>query len=372
MTKYPLLLAGIATLSSCNFNRPAVELPIVLDTAIAPPAKIPVINTPPAPADTTPYVDSFAIQMDSLMTANIVLPPIYRHEILSSNDQATQKFSTLAQASRGKMRVLVNAGLVAQEVMHTVNTVSVPGSDLLLLIDKTTSMADDIEYVKEAAAQIVDSVRKHSDTRLAVALYGDKTADGMGWYHFKNFETDYDAAQAFISGITVEGGGAYWEESVYEAIMESLEQPFWESARKRNIILIGDAPPFEKPTSNYSLADVISKAKAGNTVMNFYPIIITPTVEQARVSPAEVQKYKPVKLATALYPNPSVGRIDVGFEENGTYYMEIYDATGQVVVSEETYGISWGKNLNVPDGMYILRIINQNHKFELIKFIVRH
>jgi len=371
MTKYPVLLAGIATLSSCNFNRPAPMLPIVMDTLIAPPAKVPVIAVPPAPADTMSYIDSFAIEMDSLMTANIVLPPIYQHEILSSNDHATAKFTTLAQASRGRMRVLVNAGMVAQEVMHTVNTVSVPNSDLLLLIDKTTSMADDIEYVKEAAAQIVDSVKKYSGTRLAVALYGDKTADGMGWYRFRNFETDYDAAQAFIAGITVEGGGAYWEESVYEAIMESLAQPFWESQKKRNIILIGDAPPFEKPASSYSLADVIGKAREGNTVMNFYPIIITPAVEQARLSPAEVQKYKPLKLATSLYPNPSRGHIDVGFEENGTYYMEIYNAAGQTMVSEETYGISWGKDLDVPDGMYILRIINKDHKFELIRFIVR-
>jgi hypothetical protein len=63
----------------------------------------------------------------------------------------------------------------------------------------------------------------------------------------------------------------------------------------------------------------------------------------------------------------------VGFAECGKYYLEIYNAAGQEVVSEEQYGISWTKDLgNVPDGMYILRVIDASHKFELVKFIVRH
>ena len=40
------------------------------------------------------YVDSFKIEMDSLMHAKIKLPPIYKYEILAGNDNAVKAFSS--------------------------------------------------------------------------------------------------------------------------------------------------------------------------------------------------------------------------------------------------------------------------------------
>ena len=344
------------------------------------------MNTPPETDDQRPaeressvastdstreYVDSFKIEMDSLMDANIKLSPIYKHEIITGNYDAVTKFSELAKASRGKMKILVNSDLVAKELVHTINTISTPQSDLLLLIDKTGSMGADIEVIRHSVRQIIDTIKKYKGTRLAVAFYGDKNVDGMTWYKFRNYETDYDAAMKAIDDVVVDGGGD-WPESVYEAIMESLNKPFWTSTKRRNIILIGDAPPLEKPLSEYGIDDVIARAKSGGMIMNFYPIIITPTVEAAKVEKSELVTYQPIKLASSVYPNPCAGVLNVGFDECDKYYMEIYNAAGQEIASEEAYGIHWEKNLgDIPNGFYILRIINSEHKFELVKFIVK-
>ncbi len=320
-----------------------------------------------------PYVDSFRIEMDSLMAANIQLPPIYKHEIVSANDNAAARFTDLAKATGGKIKILVNSTLVAKEVMHTINSISKPQSDLLILIDKTGSMGNDIQAIKHSMGQIIDTIKKYKGTRVAVATYGDKNVDGfIDWYTFKNFETNYAAAREYIDKIQV-GGGGDWPESVYDAVMNSFENEFWQSTTKRNIILVGDAPPLEKPLSDYTLNDVVAASKKGGVIMNFYPIIITPAAEEAKIEKSELVTYQPIKLTTSLYPNPSKGIVNIGFEENGAYYIEIYNSAGQMIVSEEAYGISWTKDLSdMPDGMYIARIINATHKFELQKFILRH
>lgn len=317
------------------------------------------------------YVDSFRIEMDSLMRAKIELPPIYQHEILEANEDAATKFDELAKSSKGTMKILVNSSVVAAEVERTISKISASQSDLLILIDKTGSMQDDIDNIKASLTQIIERLKRYKGTRLAIAFFGDKNCDGMGWYSFKNFETYYDAAQQYIDDMKVNGGGD-WPESVYDAVFKSFEQDFWQSTTKRNIILIGDAPPLEKPLSDYTLNDVLQKAKEGAVVMNFYPIIIMPEISKVRIERSELAKYESIKLATSLYPNPSQGSFTVGLQECATYHMEIYNAAGAAVASEDFYGLSWTKDLgDVLNGMYILRIIGPDHKFELIKFIVQ-
>lgn len=377
MAKLYLAIILVITLTSCKFDQQPGEqeqpIPYSKTSEQQQAADMQDTTVEMESGNQRPYVDSFQIEMDSLMDAKIELPPIYKHEIIVSNDKAAAKFTDLAKAMGGKVRILVNSDMVANEVAHTINTISKPQSDLLLLIDRTGSMGGDIASIKHSLWQIIDTIKKYKGTRLAVATYGDKNVDGeMTWYTFKNFETNYAAATQYINHLTVTGGGD-WPESVYDAVMKSFDNEFWQSATKRNIVLIGDAPPLEKPLSNYTLNEVIAASRKGGVIMNFYPIIVTPAAEVATVEKSEVASYQSIKLTTSLYPNPSKGIVNIGFEENDTYYIEIYNAAGQAIVSQEAYGISWTKDLSdQPDGMYIARIINPAHKFELQKFILRH
>jgi hypothetical protein len=376
MTKNLVFFFAALTLAGCKFDNQneqgeQVALHASAHLAQGEPAAD-AADTDTGMAQQHEYVDSFKIEMDSLMDAKIKLPPVYYHEVQMADEAAAEKFAQLSKVGNGKMKVLVNSSLVAKEITHTINAVSVPQSDLLILIDKTYSMSDDIANVRSGIEQIIDTIKKYKGTRLAVAFYGDKNADGMEWYSFRNFETDYEGARRYIADMKLSGGGDI-PESVYEGVMKSFEYDFWRSKKKCNIILVGDAPPLEKPYSDYTIADVMQKARSSKTIMNFYPIIIMPEVTAVKLPPSEVQKYHEKTLVTSLYPNPSRGQITVGFEENGSYYMELYNAAGEMILSEQFYGLSWSRDLDntMSNGMYILRIIAEDHRFELKRFILQ-
>jgi len=366
-----LFFFTIIILASCKFSR-SEDVPVADDTKNKPStAKVvePAAVVDTGNADTTDYVDSFRLVVDSLLKTDIKLPPIYYHDIVCSNDSSVSKFSMLSKATNGKMRILVNSNLVAKELMSTIDGAAKPQSDLLLLIDKTGSMYQDIAIIRQGLAQILDTIKKFKGVRLAVAFYGDKNVD-YTWYNFKNFETKYDDAQQMINEVEVKGGGD-WPESVYDAVMKSMDQDFWQSKVKRNIIIIGDAPPLEKPRSQYTLQEVIARAKQDKLIMNFYPIIITPTAQAAKLEPEELVSYQPAKMVSLLYPNPCKGTVNIGFEDCGEYYIEIFDAAGSEVVSESVFGLHWTKDLgDIKNGVYIARVINKIHKYEVVKFVL--
>lgn len=377
MKRSIIALVALSILAGCNSDNQQeqgqpVDFHTSLSKTLAEADNASAIVDSPV-AEPQQYVDSFKVEMDSLMDADIKLPPVYYYEVQMADEAAAQKFTQLSKVGNGKMKVLVNASLVAKEIKQTIGSVSVPQSDLLILIDKTSSMTDDIANVRNGINQIIDTLRRYKGTRLAVAFYGDKNSDGMDWYTFRNFETDYEGAKQYIADVKLTGGGDI-PESVYEGVMKSFDQGFWKSKRKCNIILVGDAPPLEKPYSDYSIADVMAKAKSSKTIMNFYPIIIMPEkIEEVKLPPSEVQKYKEQMVTTSLYPNPSRGQITVGFAENGSYHMELYNSAGAMILTEQFYGLSWSRDLDntLPNGMYILRIISEDHKFELKRFVLQ-
>jgi hypothetical protein len=137
------------------------------------------------------------------------------------------------------------------------------------------------------------------------------------------------------------------------------------------MILVGDAPPLEKPLSDYTMADVIKKAKEGAVMMNFYPIIVIPAVDSVKLPPEEISKYHEGKISATLSPNPTSDYINVGFEFSDRYFIELYDMAGKLHHSESFFGVFWNRSIgNLPDGMYILRITNANKEYESFKFVV--
>jgi len=148
--------------------------------------------------------------------------------------------------------------------------------DVVFCIDTTGSMADDIDAVKAASAQIISSIaQEYPDFRIAIvdyrdfneAPYGDPDID----YPYNDvlpFETDIAAVEAGIDSLAI-GSGADWEESVYAALMHCIDGESLNGWRigsdvSRAIILIGDAPPHEpEPITGYTLSGVIAAARTG-------------------------------------------------------------------------------------------------------------
>ena len=311
--------------------------------------------------------------LDSFARIPIHVPPLY--DKAGFDSATTASFFSLARATGGDVSLLVNSKLLSGEIAHIISTCAKDGGDLLLLMDKTGSMTDDIDNVRAGLGQILRALRKHKDIRLAVALYGDKNVDKEEpWFSFQNFETDYGAAQSFVDSIKVTGGGDL-PESVYDGFFEACKSNFWRSGRQRMVILIGDAPPLEKPLSDYTLGDVIAMAGSTGTRMNFYPIVVTPASyyndDTAAVPGMIPVKFAADKLITTLYPNPASGDIHVDFAVEDEYSIELFGSSGARIYSEHFTGSRWSHDVSgLSNGTYLLRTSTRERTFETKKFVV--
>ncbi|WP_375560668.1 T9SS type A sorting domain-containing protein [Bernardetia sp. OM2101] len=310
--------------------------------------------------------DSIMVVLDSMNKVSVYIPPLFNKDIIDST--TTYKFLELAKETNGELKVLVNSMLITNEIKYIIEKHAVDNADILFLIDKTGSMQDDITNIKKGLNRIITSIKKYENVRIGIGLYGDKNADGIKWYSFKNFDTELESARKFINGIRVTAGADY-PESVYDGFFETTKENFWKSTSKRMIVLIGDAPPLEKPLSNYSMIDVINKAKEDKITMNFYPIVIAPLGEYGL--PVEELSFEEAKLISSFYPNPSLGQLNINFEKNDNYEIQIFDAMGTLVLKESYTGNKISKDLyNLKNGVYIVRVVNSEKKFEAIKLIL--
>jgi hypothetical protein len=310
--------------------------------------------------------DSVTVIVDSLTRTSIYVPPLYDKEVFDS--ATTEKFYELAKSTHGELKLLVNSKLITTEIIDILKSNSENNADLLLLIDKTGSMEDDIEKVKQGLTQIIDVLKTYKNLRLGIALYGDKNEDGAEWFSFRNFETNYSTAKAFIDKIEVTGGGDY-PESVYEGFFNACGQNFWRSETKRMIILIGDAPPLEKPLSAYQLSDVLKKAEEGHIKMNFFPIVVSPVLDE--MNEEQVKTFEKEKIVMSLFPNPAAAIINISMVTTDDYSIEIFNSSGSLVVTDKFSGKLWKRDISsFQNGAYIARLIRKDKKFETVKFVV--
>jgi len=171
---------------------------------------------------------------------------------------------------------------------------SQPKLDLILLVDTTGSMWDDIANVKASAGEIVNALDSEGiDYRVAVADYRDYPE-----YPYGKPEVDYvynlnlpftakDDRQDIIdaiNGLTL-GSGWDWRESVYSALVMSMtdiskdlsraDNHGWRKGVTKVIIIMADAPPHDPEpwTGGYNLSDVTYWSENIDPVM-VYSVVI--------------------------------------------------------------------------------------------------
>jgi Mg-chelatase subunit ChlD len=151
-------------------------------------------------------------------------------------------------------------------------TVITPGSgggggsgalDIIFCIDVTGSMEDDIDSVKAAAANIVDTIAaKNADYRVAIVAYRDwDDTEGYAMFEDYAFSTDKATIIANINSLSV-GGGDDVPEAVFEALMRAIDSTAvggWRNNVNKQIILMGDAPP-HNPSREGLTPDIVAQA----------------------------------------------------------------------------------------------------------------
>ena len=158
------------------------------------------------------------------------------------------------------------------ELESEVQAVNAAKLDLMLMIDTTGSMGDELEYIKVELKDMIARVRaeQNIDIRLSVNFYRDEGDEYVVKYY--DFRGDIDECVEIMSEQYASGGGDY-PEAVHTAINNVLQHNWRDDAVKLCFFVL-DAPPHAESEIQGINADMIrdvtAMAKAG---IRYIPVV---------------------------------------------------------------------------------------------------
>ena len=143
--------------------------------------------------------------------------------------------------------------------------------DILLCLDCTGSMSDEIERVQKTLQMMVqkfNALPGKPQTRWGLVQYRDRGDQYVTRVH--NFTSDVSQFQARLNACSA-GGGGDEPESVNEALDKAVESVSWDRGDAiRLIFLVGDAPPHMDYANDVKYTS--SMAKAQRRAIKIYPL----------------------------------------------------------------------------------------------------
>lgn len=141
--------------------------------------------------------------------------------------------------------------------------------ELMFVVDVTGSMGDELDYLKNEIADVVDRVANANDgvqISLALLFYRDHSdKETFRYYDFTNVNdpVGLQTQQEAIDAQSATGGGD-WPEAVDEALQMAVEKQWGSDASTKIIFQVLDAPPHsgEQYQTTYREA-VLTAAKKG-------------------------------------------------------------------------------------------------------------
>ncbi len=134
--------------------------------------------------------------------------------------------------------------------------------DLMLVVDTTGSMADELQYLSAELKDVVTRAAEQSGDRLAFRLSANFYRDHEDEYVVRSypFTEEVDEVVRQMSAQSAAGGGDY-PEAVDEALQDALYGHEWsEQARARLLLLVLDAPPHDDRKSLSRMRELTAEA----------------------------------------------------------------------------------------------------------------
>ena len=122
---------------------------------------------------------------------------------------------------------------------------SVTALDLMLMIDTTGSMGDELEYIKAELSDLVSRIHEAGENlsvRVSVNFYRDEGDDYVVKYY--DFRSDISECLEQISGEHAAGGGDY-PEAVHTALENAVTGHRWRNEAVKLCFFVLDAPPHD-------------------------------------------------------------------------------------------------------------------------------
>ncbi len=199
-----------------------------------------------------PYADYTGAFYDNPYIIRVIQKPLPDKGFMEEAVEAFEKIAGEVVRDEGDIVGDIR-GLIQKEKGETL--------DLILCLDTTKSMEDDIPYLKEFLIPMLkEETSGFSSFRFGMVLYRDYFEE----YVTKSFpfQDDLSVAQRFLNSIRVFGGRDI-PEAVNEALYEGIHAFDW-SAENRKIILVGDAPPHPRPRGKVTAQMVSDDAESMN------------------------------------------------------------------------------------------------------------
>lgn len=195
-----------------------------------------------------PWADYTGTFKDNPFRLRLTQKPVVRvdppTEITYMTDTVAS-FSNLAEKTRGGIKYAAGAKDVVPLIRELLDSPSDRSLDLVIVLDATESMVDDIDEIREFLKPMLEELLPtYPSWRIALVLYKDYFEDFL----VKNacpFTSDLAVFRKALGSFRVQGGRDI-PEAVYEGLDGALALP-WNSEADKKIILIGDAPPHPKP-----------------------------------------------------------------------------------------------------------------------------
>jgi hypothetical protein len=157
------------------------------------------------------------------------------------------------QSKQGQFRAYTLKSETAAAVSNNV--------DIMLTIDTTGSMGDELEYLKIELKSVLERIKSNQsqlDLRVSTNFYRDAGDDYL--VRPFAFSRDFNQVQNQLQAQRADGGGDA-PEAVNEALEDAINQHEWSSsARARLLFLVLDAPPHHSANNLKRLKEVLLNA----------------------------------------------------------------------------------------------------------------
>lgn len=187
------------------------------------------------------------------------------------NPTASEKFNEIAENviySKGPDSIINDISSILAEIPSSSEV------NLVLTIDATGSMKDDIEKLKSSLTPLIKEFFETHDSQIGLVFYRDY-GDSFNYeglpVKFYGFTDNLKVFEKNLKSVRIYGSeGGDIPEAVYEAIYASVSFFKWNENAQKQIILIGDAEPHPTPrrTKKYSKDYVLTLAKQNGITVN--------------------------------------------------------------------------------------------------------
>lgn len=191
-----------------------------------------------------PYGDYQGSFKDNPFVLRVVQKPLEGPPEGNFMKDTVEAFTEIAAAGKGKVVYSTGVDDIVPKMKKILETLKGKSVDLVLCLDTTDSMRDDIDSVRTMLIPMLkDIIAQFSSFRIGMVLYKDYFEEYLN--KPIAFTSDFASFQRTLNAIRV-GGGRDIPEAVYEALYAACTKFPW-AAEEKLIILIGDAPPHPRP-----------------------------------------------------------------------------------------------------------------------------